>query len=88
MEDDVRAQAMASGMVREAGTRGRSAREMHVKGDDVPRRGMSGITLIGSARFRPQRNIWMLEELGVDYSHVPAFPVRYERDLVDIYLRV
>ena len=35
-----------------------------------------GLTLIGSAAwtFRSFRNLWMLEELGVEYGHVPAFP--------------
>eukprot|EP00965_Chrysotila_dentata_P187442 6172132-Pleurochrysis_carterae.AAC.3 len=34
----------------------------------------SGLVLIGSGRFRPFRNIWMLEELGVPYTHIPASP--------------
>ena len=34
----------------------------------------SALTLIGSAKFRPLRNIWLLEELGVPYKHVPATP--------------
>ena len=32
------------------------------------------LKLVGSARFRPLRNVWMLEELGVKYVHDPARP--------------
>lgn len=32
------------------------------------------LKLVGSAAFRPFRNLWMLEELGVEYSHEPARP--------------
>ena len=32
------------------------------------------LRLIGSARFRPLRNLWMLEELGVPYVHEPVRP--------------
>ncbi|ETX15413.1 glutathione S-transferase [Roseivivax halodurans JCM 10272] len=31
-------------------------------------------TLIGSGRTRAFRALWMLEELGADYTHVPAAP--------------
>jgi glutathione S-transferase len=36
----------------------------------------SGITLVGSAAwtFRSFRNLWMLEELGVPYTHLPCRP--------------
>ena len=32
------------------------------------------LTLIGHGAFRPFRNVWMLEELGVPYEHVEARP--------------
>jgi len=32
------------------------------------------VKLIGSGKFRPFRNLWMLEELGIAYEHVPAKP--------------
>ena len=32
------------------------------------------VKLIGSARFRPFRNLWLLEELGVPYEYIPAHP--------------
>ena len=32
------------------------------------------LKLVGSARFRPLRNVWMLEELGIKYVHDPARP--------------
>ena len=34
----------------------------------------SSLKLIGSAQFRSFRNLWMLEELGLAYTHVPARP--------------
>ena len=34
----------------------------------------AALTLIGSAKFRPFRNVWLLEELGVQYKHIPATP--------------
>lgn len=35
---------------------------------------MSALKLIGAAAFRPFRNVWMLEELGVAYEHIAARP--------------
>ena len=32
------------------------------------------LKIVGSARFRPLRNVWMLEELGIKYVHDPARP--------------
>mmetsp|Transcript_6494 Transcript_6494/g.16185 ORF Transcript_6494/g.16185 Transcript_6494/m.16185 type:complete len:227 (-) Transcript_6494:51-731(-) len=32
------------------------------------------LTLVGHAAFRPFRNVWMLEELGVPYTYVPCRP--------------
>ena len=32
------------------------------------------IRLIGSAKYRPFRNVWMLEELGVSWRYEPATP--------------
>ena len=32
------------------------------------------VKLVGSSRFRPFRNLWMLEELGIAYEHIPAKP--------------
>jgi len=32
------------------------------------------LQLVGTAEFRPFRNVWVLEELGVDWEHVAAFP--------------
>ena len=32
------------------------------------------LRLVGSSQFRSFRNLWMLEELGVAYEHVPAKP--------------
>uniref|UniRef100_A0A7R9ZWP7 Glutathione transferase n=1 Tax=Pyrodinium bahamense TaxID=73915 RepID=A0A7R9ZWP7_9DINO len=32
------------------------------------------LTLVGHAAFRPFRNVWMLEELGVPYEYVPCRP--------------
>eukprot|EP00667_Euglena_gracilis_P017817 EG_transcript_18840 len=34
----------------------------------------SQLTLYGHARWRPFRNLWLLEELGVPYTRVVAFP--------------
>jgi glutathione S-transferase len=33
------------------------------------------LRLVGGASFRTFRNLWMLEELGVAYEHVPASPL-------------
>ncbi len=33
------------------------------------------LRLVGAAAFRSFRNLWMLEELGVAYEHVPATPL-------------
>lgn len=35
---------------------------------------MAELKIIGGAAFRTFRNLWMLEELGVAYSHIPAMP--------------
>eukprot|EP01046_Picozoa_sp_COSAG06_P013481 COSAG06_NODE_818_length_12113_cov_9.211670_7_plen_219_part_00 len=35
---------------------------------------MAELKIIGGAAFRTFRNLWMLEELGVPYTHVPAMP--------------
>ena len=45
----------------------------------------SELKLVGSAQwtFRTQRNLWMLEELGVPYTHVPAFPRSDEANAVN-----
>eukprot|EP00747_Dinoflagellata_sp_TGD_P169980 gnl/TRDRNA2_/TRDRNA2_200345_c0_seq1.p1 gnl/TRDRNA2_/TRDRNA2_200345_c0~~gnl/TRDRNA2_/TRDRNA2_200345_c0_seq1.p1 ORF type:complete len:225 (+),score=31.17 gnl/TRDRNA2_/TRDRNA2_200345_c0_seq1:75-749(+) len=40
----------------------------------MPSDASADLTLIGGAAFRPFRNIWMLEELGVGYRHVSATP--------------
>ena len=37
-------------------------------------RGGHRLTLIGDANFRSFRNVWLLEELGLRYTHVPALP--------------
>nr|QJU71806.1 glutathione S-transferase kappa 1 [Gambierdiscus pacificus] len=34
----------------------------------------STLTLVGQTQFRSFRNVWMLEELGVAYTQVPAMP--------------
>ena len=36
------------------------------------------LRLVGAASFRSFRNLWMLEELGVAYEHVPATPLSPE----------
>ena len=33
------------------------------------------LRLVGAASFRSFRNLWMLEELGVAYEHIPATPL-------------
>eukprot|EP00929_Paragymnodinium_shiwhaense_P102091 TRINITY_DN65287_c0_g1_i1.p1 TRINITY_DN65287_c0_g1~~TRINITY_DN65287_c0_g1_i1.p1 ORF type:complete len:225 (-),score=48.35 TRINITY_DN65287_c0_g1_i1:297-971(-) len=33
-----------------------------------------GLTLVGHPSFRPFRNLWLLEELGVEYSLEPTIP--------------
>ena len=39
------------------------------------RGGLAGmLKLVGSAKYRPFRNVWMLEELGVPWTHDPAKP--------------
>ena len=35
---------------------------------------MSDLTLIGTPKARPFRNVWMLEEMQLPYSLLPAFP--------------
>ena len=35
---------------------------------------MAELRIIGGAAFRTFRNLWMLEELGVSYSHISAMP--------------
>ena len=32
------------------------------------------LTLVGATTFRSFRNVWMLEELGVQYEHILARP--------------
>jgi hypothetical protein len=40
---------------------------------------MAELKLISGAAFRTFRNLWMLEELGVPYTHVPAMPAQLTR---------
>eukprot|EP00928_Gymnodinium_smaydae_P025044 TRINITY_DN20087_c0_g2_i1.p1 TRINITY_DN20087_c0_g2~~TRINITY_DN20087_c0_g2_i1.p1 ORF type:complete len:319 (-),score=55.97 TRINITY_DN20087_c0_g2_i1:45-1001(-) len=42
--------------------------------EQSPADSKSTVTLVGHAFFRSFRNVWMLEELGVPYNHIPCFP--------------
>ena len=35
---------------------------------------MTDLTLIGTPKARPFRNVWMLEEMQLPYTLLPAFP--------------
>jgi hypothetical protein len=49
---------------------------------------MSALKLIGAAAFRPFRNVWMLEELGVAYEHIAARPRAPEAQQVNPFGKV
>ena len=46
------------------------------------------LTLYGSAMFRPLRNVWMLEEMGIPYEHVPARPRSKEAGAVNPFAKI
>ena len=46
------------------------------------------LTLIGHGAFRSFRNMWLLEELGVPYTHVPARPQSREAKAVNPFGKI
>lgn len=51
-------------------------------------RGEPGLVLVGHPAFRSLRNLWMLEELGVSYEHVPAKPASRDARAVNPFGKV
>ena len=49
---------------------------------------MPTITLFGSSKFRSFRNVWMLEEMGVLFEHVPAKPRTAEANAVNPFGKI
>lgn len=46
------------------------------------------LTLYGSSRYRSFRNVWMLEEMGVLFEHVPAKPRTAEANAVNPFGKI
>lgn len=49
---------------------------------------MAELKIIGAAAFRTFRNLWMLEELGVVYTHVNAMPRSPEANAVNPFGKI